>query len=29
MSTLVDNFFNPDILSQVWPFLLAGLWMTG
>ena len=28
MNALVDNFFNPQILSQVWPFLLAGLWMT-
>jgi polar amino acid transport system permease protein len=25
---LISSFFNPDILAQTWPFLLAGFWMT-
>jgi polar amino acid transport system permease protein len=28
MDLLVTSFFNPDILAQTWPFLLAGFWMT-
>lgn len=28
MNAFIDNFFNPDILRQVWPFLLAGLGVT-
>jgi polar amino acid transport system permease protein len=25
---LITSFFNPEILEQTWPFLLAGFWMT-
>lgn len=28
MDLLITSFFNPDILAQTWPFLLAGFWMT-
>ncbi|MGB8435002.1 MAG: amino acid ABC transporter permease [Burkholderiales bacterium] len=28
MDLLIASFFNPDILAQTWPFLLAGFWMT-
>ncbi|MGE0310252.1 MAG: amino acid ABC transporter permease [Lautropia sp.] len=28
MKTVVDNFLNPEILAQVWPILLRGLWVT-
>lgn len=28
MERLVDSFFNFGILSQAWPLLLAGFWMT-
>lgn len=28
MDLLISSFFNPDILAQTWPFLLAGFWMT-
>ncbi len=28
MSELVDTFFNLDVLRQVWPVLVQGLWMT-
>jgi hypothetical protein len=28
MENLINVFFNPDIMSKVWPFLLQGLWMT-
>lgn len=28
MNTLIESFFNPQILGEVWPFLLSGLWMT-
>jgi len=28
MELLISSFFNPDILAQTWPFLLAGFWMT-
>lgn len=28
MNVFVDNFLNPEILRQVWPILLAGVWVT-
>jgi polar amino acid transport system permease protein len=28
MNELVTTFFNFDVLAQVWPLLLQGLWMT-
>ncbi len=28
MNAFVDNFFNPEILREVWPLLLAGVWVT-
>lgn len=28
MKVFIDNFLNPEILRQVWPILLAGLWIT-
>ncbi|MER2514014.1 MAG: amino acid ABC transporter permease [Nitrosomonas ureae] len=28
MSEIVNTFFNLDVLAQVWPLLLQGLWMT-
>ena len=28
MDALILNFFNPDIVARVWPFLLQGLYMT-
>lgn len=28
MQAIVDNFFNLSIYSQVWPYLLGGLWTT-
>ncbi len=28
MNALLDNFLNPQILGEVWPLLLTGLWMT-
>ncbi len=28
MDTLIQSFFNVDILRQAWPILLHGLWMT-
>ncbi len=28
MDQLIDSFFNIGILSQAWPFLLSGFWMT-
>src|SRR5437868_13813266 len=28
MGPLLDNFFNPQILAQYWPSILAGFWVT-
>ena len=27
MGPLLDNFFNPQILAQYWPSILAGFWV--